>query len=63
MYPLSIQAIAVEIVRERAESAERGARIRQARALARERDGRAAKRGAKRRAAGLAIPRPRAATR
>jgi hypothetical protein len=63
MYPLLIQSIAVEIVRERAESAERGARVRQAKALARD-GGRRARNGvATRRAAVLAIPRPRAAAR
>jgi hypothetical protein len=63
MYPLIIQSIAVDIVRERTERLERDARVRQARAAVSERGGRAAKRAAKRRAAGLAIPHPRAATR
>jgi hypothetical protein len=63
MYPLIIQSIAIEIVRERAEHAERVARVRQARALAREPGGRVTRRAATRRVAGLAIPRPRAATR
>jgi hypothetical protein len=63
MYPLIIQSIAVEIVRERAERAERDARVRRARALARDLGGRARNDVATRRAAVRAIPRPRSAAR